>query len=235
MNKLGIVIATYRRDDGKSPYYLERALDSIFNQTYQNFKIHLIGDKYENESELNHILTKYDSRLEFENLPYAKERDKYKDNKMVLWGYGGVNAMNHGIQKCLNEDISYVCHLDHDDYWTNEHLELINQCIDITMASVIYTKSYYMNGTIIPNVNSDELFLPSIPVPTQYIHSSLCVDFKRIPIFYRNAYEEIGIVNCTGDGDLMGRITSFIHEKNLVSYFVNKLTCYHDTEGYSLQ
>jgi glycosyltransferase involved in cell wall biosynthesis len=51
--KLSIVIATYQRKDGSTPRLLTRALDSIFSQTYQNFKIYLIGDRYENNDEFN--------------------------------------------------------------------------------------------------------------------------------------------------------------------------------------
>jgi len=37
--KLSIVIATYYRKDGSTKKYLTKALDSVFNQTYQDFKI----------------------------------------------------------------------------------------------------------------------------------------------------------------------------------------------------
>ena len=101
--KLGIVIATYQRKDGSTPKYLTRALDSVFNQTYKNFKIYLIGDRYEDNEEINNIVSKYDSsRLEFKNLSIAKERDFY-DNKNALWSYGGVNAINIGVGLCLSE------------------------------------------------------------------------------------------------------------------------------------
>ena len=56
--KLGIVIATYQRKDGTTPFFLQKALDSIFSQTYQNFKIFLIGDKYEDNEEFVNIISK---------------------------------------------------------------------------------------------------------------------------------------------------------------------------------
>ena len=49
--KLGIVIATYQRKDGSTPKYLTRALDSIFNQTYQNWEW-IISDDFSEDPEV---------------------------------------------------------------------------------------------------------------------------------------------------------------------------------------
>jgi glycosyltransferase involved in cell wall biosynthesis len=101
--KISIVIATYQRKDGSTPKYLTRALDSVFNQTHQDFKIFLIGDKYEDNDEIIKIVSKYDnSKLHFLNLEVAKERDFYTD-KWAIWSYGGVNAINTGIDISLSE------------------------------------------------------------------------------------------------------------------------------------
>lgn len=231
--KISIVIATYRRSDGKSPYYLKRCLDSIFSQSYSDFVVYLVGDKYENVSELDDLLSSYPKeKLVFENLSYAKERDKYANDRMTLWGYGGINAMNHGISKSLADGIDYVCHLDHDDFWESNHLQLIVDCILKTGAAIVYTKSTYMDRGILPTVDgSVGLYLESIPFPGQFIHSTICIDFRRIPFMYRNALEEEGIKNCTGDGDLLGRIMKFLPTTSLKSFLINKVTCHHDCEG----
>jgi glycosyltransferase involved in cell wall biosynthesis len=114
--KIAIVIPTYYRKDGNTSKYLTRALDSVFNQTYQNFKIFLMGDKYENEIEVLEILKKYDGKkIFFTNLLEAKERDNYLIPR-AIWLYGGVNATNIGIEMALNEGYEYICHLDHDDW-----------------------------------------------------------------------------------------------------------------------
>ena len=78
--KFGIVISTYRREDGSTPEVLKRALDSVFNQTYQNFKVFLVGDRYEGENEVLELLKNYDSnKISFVNLKEAKERDNHKE------------------------------------------------------------------------------------------------------------------------------------------------------------
>lgn len=231
--KISIVIATYRRSDGKSPLYLKRCLDSVFSQTYKDFVVYLVGDKYENVGELNDLLASYPTdRLIFENLPYAKEREKYANDRMTLWGYGGINAMNHGIKKSLADSIDYVCHLDHDDFWEPNHLQSLVECIISTGAVVAYTKSTYMSRGILPSVaDSAGLYIEQIPFPGQFIHSSICIDFKRVPFMYRNALEEEGIQNCTGDGDLLGRIMKFLPTTAMKSYLINLVTCHHDSEG----
>ena len=50
-NKLGIVIPTYQRPDGKTPELLTRTLNAINNQTYTNWKVYLIGDNYKDKKE----------------------------------------------------------------------------------------------------------------------------------------------------------------------------------------
>jgi glycosyltransferase involved in cell wall biosynthesis len=45
---LGVTIHTYQRADGQTPVFLSKAIQSVINQSYQNFKIFIVGDKYEN-------------------------------------------------------------------------------------------------------------------------------------------------------------------------------------------
>jgi glycosyltransferase involved in cell wall biosynthesis len=231
--KLGIVIATYQRKDGTTPFFLQKALDSIFSQTYQNFKIFLIGDKYEDNEEFVNIISKYpQDKIYYKNLPYAKERDSYTD-KWVLWSYGGITAMNFGIEKALEEGYDFICHLDHDDWWLPNHLEEIKQGIELTNSDWVCTKSTYMSSVnTLPRVNSDELYIPFHPRSSQLIHSSVCMNFKKIPLKYRDIYEETKKLGLPSDADLWERTRMYIIEHNLKSYYINKLTCRHDEEGF---
>jgi hypothetical protein len=70
------------------------------NQIHQDYKVFLIGDRYENEKEFLEIATSIidKDKIYYENLPEAKERDKYKSGDK-LWCSGGVNARNYGIEK----------------------------------------------------------------------------------------------------------------------------------------
>jgi len=231
--KFAIIIPTYYRSDGKSIIFLKKALDSIFNQTHQDFKIFLIGDKYENEIEIFDLVSTYDSnKLVFKNLSYAKERDKYIDNKWALWSYGGVNATNIGIEDALNEGYEYSCHLDHDDWWLSNHLFEINKCIEETNSDWVCTKSTY-GHTYLPNIESSEIYNEFYPKNGQLIRSSVCMNFKTIPLRYRDLFELNNFVGLPGDADLWERSRMVILSSNLKSIFINKLTCRHDDEGYN--
>ena len=138
MINFSIVITTYQRKDGTTPLMLKRALDSIFNQEYQNFKIYVIGDKYENNEEFELIFKNYPKdKIYYENLPIAYERDRYTD-KWLIWSYAGCYANNYGINMSVIDGFEYICHLDHDDEWYPNHLSSLNQAI-------IETKSLFVH------------------------------------------------------------------------------------------
>lgn len=221
------------REDGSTPFYLRRALTSIFNQKYKNFKIFLIGDKYENESEILNIISEYNkTKIFFENLPYAKERDSY--GRHALWSYGGVNATNFGIKKALSEGFDYICHIDHDDWWYEDHLELINKCIYETNSDWMCTLSTHLNPNVfLPNITEKSKYVDFLPISCGLIHSSVCMNFKKIPLEYRDLYLEFGSVGHPADADLWDRCRHHIMYNELKSTLINKLTCRHDEEGYT--
>jgi glycosyltransferase involved in cell wall biosynthesis len=230
--KLAIVMSTYYRKDNKSLEYLTNSLNSILSQTYQNYKLFLIGDKYEKHEEILPLISKFNNdSIYFENLPYAKERDKYIG--YCLWSYGGTNAMNYGVNKALNEGYDYICHLDHDDWWYDNHLELINKCIIDTNSDWMCTKSTYNNPNIfLPILDNNDDYVPFLPKPCGLIHSSVCMNFRKIPLRYRDIFDETGSIGLPTDADLWERAKHYIEVNKLKSHLINKLTCRHDEEGY---
>jgi glycosyltransferase involved in cell wall biosynthesis len=230
--KLSIVTPTYYRADGSTLTYLKRALDSVFNQTHQDFKIYLIGDRYEHPNEVELLISNYDqSKISFVNLSIAKERDVYTD-KWAIWSYGGVNATNHGVDLSMSEGNYYICHLDHDDFWEINHLELINKCIEDTNSDWICTKSNYVNNRILPSVNGETLYINYIPKHSSLVHSSVCMNFKTIPFKYRDLFNETGVIGLPSDADLWVRCEKFIIDNNLKSTLINYVTCNHIEEGF---
>ena len=156
--KLGIVIPTYQRPDGKTPELLTRALNTIVNQTYNNWKIYLIGDKYNNQQEFEELSKIIPSnKILALNLPIAVERNRYPEAGHKLWFSGGTHATNIGIEFSINEDYHYICHCDHDELWYENHLEEIAKAIEETKSLFLYTKSHYQ-GIVLPrNINSNEV------------------------------------------------------------------------------
>ena len=223
-------MATYRKGNDLS--YLEKSIGSLFSQTHLDFKLYLIGDRFEGEEDLLNIISKFDNKkIHFKNLEVAKERDFYED-KNALWLYGGVNAFNEGIEISLAEGNNYICHLDHDDYWDPNHLELINKCIIETCSDWVCTKAKYVRNetfvidTILPIVESDDEFISFLPIPHGVVHSSVCVNFKNIPLRYRDIYNETGNLGLPSDADLLQRCSDFITLNNLKSTLVNRITCH---------
>lgn len=189
-----IVITTYQKKDGSTPFFLRRALDSIFNQDYENFMVFIIGDKYDDNQEFIDICSSYNQeKMNYENLPFAAERDKYTD-KWIVWSYGGCYANNYGIDKSVNMGYEYICHLDHDDEWLPNHLSSLKNGIDKTNSLFLCTKSEYVSNIILPNNGSNLDLIPFIPSGGKLIHSSTCINFKKIPLRHRNIYEETGAV-----------------------------------------
>jgi glycosyltransferase involved in cell wall biosynthesis len=232
----GIVISTYKRQDGSTPKVLKRALDSIFNQTYQKFKIFLVGDKYEDENEILEILKNYSSdKISFVNLTEAKERDNYTE-KRAIWSYGGVNAINYGIDVSLKDGYEYICHLDHDDWWASNHLEEFYKCLTTKKYNWLCTKSTYRNPKVfLPKVDTDSEYINFQPRSSALIHSSVCMNFKEINLKYRDLYLETGKVGLPADADLWERTREFLEKKGETGVLINKLTCFHEEEGFSLR
>lgn len=233
--KIAIVIPTYWRKDGSTINYLERSLSSIKKQSYQNYKVFLIGDRYENDNEFETIAKSIlpSDKIYYENLTFAEERDVYGDNKIALWSYGGVNANNHGIEVALKDGFRYVSHLDHDDYWEYNHLSSIIDVIHNTSSPFICTKSKYFTHGVLPRVTSNKKYIEFYPSCAQLIHSSTCIDFKKIPLRYEDVYKNTGKVGQPSDCILWNNINKWLKENNTIGYLINEITCIHDEEGYT--
>ena len=55
------------------------------------------------------------------------------------------------------DGFEYICHLDHDDEWYPNHLSSLNQAIIETKSLWLCTKSEYIGGRILPNINGEDL------------------------------------------------------------------------------
>ena len=230
--KLAVVIATYMRPDGKTPGYLNRALAKITEQRFKDYQVYVMGDAYTNEDELFSIIENY-PRVFCINLKESVERKKYPIGDFRLWCCGGLTAFITGVEKALKDGIQYVCHLDHDDWWENNHLELIANIIEEKNPFFICGASTY-GGLHLPHQELDGSAVPFYPVPGGMIASSSCVKYSETKLRYRDVNEATGKPN-PGDADMWFRLAEEMKLNGKEGYFIRSLTCHHDEEGYAIR
>lgn len=231
---IAVNIATYRKNE-KTILNLRKTLDSVFNQTYNNFKVFLFGDDYTHTNEILQLITDYPKeKLHFTNLSFSRER-KYHNDKKTLWKYGGANTYNQSIELAQNEGFDFIAHLDHDDIWTIDHLEEIVKCIEITGSDFVCTKAQHVNKVDLPLLMpTQEKYISFMPIYNGIVHSSVCMNFTKIPLRYRDLWLDTGINNAQtlpGDGDMWERCRRHIIKNNLRSFCINKTTVLHSTEN----
>lgn len=122
---VSVIITTYNR-----PKYLRETLESIINQTYENFEVLIIddGSKQPNAIENKTIVNSYN-----------KCNYYYKKNT------GQPDSRNFGIKRAKGEFIAFC---DDDDLWIKEKLELQvkilseNPKYDMTTGCIGYINHY---------------------------------------------------------------------------------------------
>lgn len=223
---IAVIIATYKRKDGSTPEILKRAIDSLKEQTYKNYKIFLMGDDYEDQKEFNSFKSLFPKgKHHIENLSPSVERTKYKVPSKELWAVGGTTPINTGISRALEQGINYICMLDHDCIYYPNHLELISKAIKITNSPFIITKGVYTDPyertAVIPqetdypdlSVNLNSYYkltsevhaYPFIPTQCRFMKLAVCMDVSRIKLRFRDVLKETGTL-AAGDADLWNRI-----------------------------
>lgn len=259
--QFGIVIPTYYRKDGSTWSTLVETLNSVKKQSYENWKIILVGDAYEDEEEFklyNDVIPK--NKMIAINLSRSVERDLYYNkiknfnNELVLeemhhlWCVAGATASNFGIQVLKDLGINYFCQLDHDDIWYNNHLEL-NHRAYTEFGDIDFTYSKALVGTtlqaICPPFEGEEVFYKNQvpPSPGGMVHSTTTCNLETyglsFPKFNGSYFDVMGRKFCPKKWELPSdhfRWTYFEDEmaKNNLNYmYINSLTCDHKEESVS--
>ena len=188
----GIKIATFNKQNGQTPIFFKKTIDSLMNQTYKNWTLYLIGDDYEPKEEFD-SLTKLvpEEKIKSINVKVNPERKKFPKD---LFSYcGGTNATNYGLDWMENDGISHLAILDHDDIWKPNHLAVLkNAYYKYPEAYFVYTKGYHAGfKREVPNV-SQNLKIDYNNLPPQLndvLHSSVSWRLDKIPLRYINTIE----------------------------------------------
>ena len=216
--KLGIVIPTYRAK--KTPFYLKRAFDSIKNQTHRDWKIFLIGDRYDDNDEFEEMAKMIpQDKITAYNRIGETERDIYKGpigrSNYQLWCAGGISARNKGIEMAMAEGYDRICNLDHDDHWMPDHLQLI---------SYAFEREDYIIVAAMRDLNQpSKRKNPFYPTPGDLCHSATCINWAKLPFRYRDVFACEGRAY-PGDADLWIRMTNYMVKHKLKGYLIEKVT-----------
>jgi len=222
--KLAIITPTYYKLDGSTYNHLKEAIKSLKNQEHQDFKLFLIGDNYAKPNELFELANiLHPNQIYIENLPVAVEREKYSNRE--LWRVGGANASNVGIKLALNENLNYVCHLDHDDLFLPNHLKIISECIKKTNTNFISTAC----GKF-PPINTTKLYSNYRPESNKLFKVSVCLNYNYFNMFFRDVLMATG-KSYASDADLWNRINDFLTKNNEYGIFINKQSCLRNGGG----
>jgi len=233
----GVLIKSYKRKNGMSPQYVKRCFESVMNQTYQNFKIFFIGDKYEDIKEFSEMCSWIPpEKLVAVNLPIAAERDNPELTGKALWCSAGANASKFGMNLMRKHKIYHHCRLDDDDYWLPNHLEVLNMGYTMFPESVyVYSNALYTDPHNHTRTFPSEMVSPLLrydnlpPRPTKLIQSAASWRLDKIPLMPRNCLEQGRVY--PGDADLWGRMLIYFKKNNLKSLYIPLTTVIKDSEG----
>lgn len=127
MPKVSVVIPTYNRAK-----YICETIDSVLNQTFQDFEIIIVNDGSSDNTEslVLEYIRKYPNRMKY----------VYQQNK------GEAAARNTGIMK---SDGEYIAFLDSDDIWLEQKLEKQIDYVKKTDTDLVYCSMFIMENGVI--------------------------------------------------------------------------------------
>ncbi len=145
--KVSIILPTYNR-----AYIIEKAIQSVLNQTYQDFELIIVDDgSTDNTEEIIKKLQEKDKRIRY---------IKLETNK------GAAAARNEGIKIAHGK---YITFQDSDDEWLPEKLEKQMKIFETTPEDIIvYTGFWRIDG-------DEKTYIPDINISNRegYIHKEL--------------------------------------------------------------
>ncbi len=161
-----VIIPTYNRTK-----YLKNSIQSVLNQTYQDFEIIVINDAGEEVEPIIESLN--DPRIKYIN---------HKTNK------GVAAARNTGLKNAKGK---YIAYLDDDDIYYTNHLQTLVEKLESSKNKVAYSDTYFVQSSLDENGEeiiesktlpysfdfSKELLLLMNIAPTQcFMHAKECID-----------------------------------------------------------
>lgn len=133
---ISVVLTSYNK-----PLLLDRAINSVLNQTYDNFEL-IIADDNSPNSEVSSIINKYISnkKVIFFN-SFIKNEDRHKTARYATQINTAVRDFSSG---------KYICYLADDDYYYPQMLEAMIEYAEKQLVHVCFCAQHIIdeNGNI---------------------------------------------------------------------------------------
>jgi hypothetical protein len=110
---------------------VERAIPSVLNGTYQNVEVVVCSDGPDTEARAA-VAAITDPRIRYLELP---ERPIYPEQPWSFWETAGIHAVNRALDECKG---SFIAPLDHDDAFTQDHVETLLAASSGNRADLVY-------------------------------------------------------------------------------------------------
>jgi glycosyltransferase involved in cell wall biosynthesis len=137
--KITCIITTFKRPIS----ILQRAINSIINQTYSNLELIIVNDApqlVELVEDIRMLLTQY-NQIPIQYIVHEKNM-------------GACNARNTGIEHAMGK---YVAFLDDDDEWLPEKLEKQYKLISKEKVALVYCSHFEIHGNGSRKLVTEEL------------------------------------------------------------------------------
>lgn len=180
--KVSVIIPTYKRSE-----FLERAIESVLNQTYTNIEVLVIDD--------NDPSSSFRQETEKKMKAYSKnEKVSYIKNAKNL---GGALARNEGIYSASG---TYVTFLDDDDIYLPNKVStqvefMFSKKVDLTFTDVRIHNTDdvlidYREHSYIKNLSNEELLKQHI---MHHLTPTATYMFKRSAILNINGFDNVEV------------------------------------------
>ncbi len=125
MQEVDILLTTYNTETE----YLKQQIESILNQTYQNFRL-LISDDASTQKEVKAMLEEYEN----------------KDKRITLYQQEKNLGYNKNFEFLLKQaNAKYIMFSDHDDVWYPQKIEKSLQTIKEEDVDLVYCNAHQIN------------------------------------------------------------------------------------------
>jgi len=236
--KFAVIVATYWRKNGESVYFLNNLFNCLDKQQYRDFKLFLIGDDYSKHKEFNDICKQYNNDIYYKNLDTSFRKNVFSID-FNKWSSGGSNARFYGIKEAIKQGYDYYLHIDDDDTWKSNHIQIIYDMLQQWPNSDFIFTAGNMKNKKVPNPKNCSInYNNYIPRPGYAIHSTWCINLNTMGNFISNIFKNrLDIINKIKtkqiketkikalDALILTKIKNYVKQGIYNTLFIPEVTC----------